>query len=137
MWNIMALMELNYPGQIIDKEVFDKMMKEWAERKRVKAEEEPSDEAPNMIVSSGVPVVDTEFKQKLQKILPLARHAVANEIREKHKEAVESFLTDHNVVKSTDDYHLVDGKFMPTSEVADRVFEDEVYGGGHDTGFAD
>ena len=37
MWNIMALMELNYPGQIIDKEVFDKMMKEWAERKRVKA----------------------------------------------------------------------------------------------------
>lgn len=32
MWNIMALMELNYKGQVINQELFDKMIEHWSDK---------------------------------------------------------------------------------------------------------
>lgn len=48
MWNIMALMELNYPGQIIDQELFDKMIEHWKDR------DVPAD-PPEVLISTNAP----------------------------------------------------------------------------------
>ena len=37
MWNIMALQDLNYPGVVYDKELFDQMSRYWTQRRQVEA----------------------------------------------------------------------------------------------------
>jgi hypothetical protein len=106
MWNLMALMELNYPDQIIDEELFKKMCDYWKEKRQ-------AEKASAVSLHTTKDIFDGDFIDGL-------RETIRRELRTPRTNTSESVESIH-VSNVNDDYMLINGRYFNREEAKDML----------------